>query len=190
MANDAISLAELKAGTDGEVITWDASGNPTVVAAGTSGHFLKSQGAGSVPVFAAAGGGGKILQVLQATDTTERSTSSTGSWVDCSNTMTQAITCATTSSTVLILTTFTGQSGSGSVAGTIYRDSTNLGDASWGFGRNYSTDHFGNYDFAYVDSPSSTSELTYACRINGSSGVSYVNRYGGTGQIIVMEIGA
>tara|TARA_Y100001973_G_C5194460_1_gene333249 strand:- start:1938 stop:2729 length:792 start_codon:yes stop_codon:yes gene_type:complete len=57
MANDAIGLAELKAGTDGELITWDASGNPTTVGAGTSGHFLKSQGAGSVPVFAAAGGG-------------------------------------------------------------------------------------------------------------------------------------
>ena len=58
MANDAIGLPELKAGTDGELITWDASGNPTTVAAGTAGHFLKSQGAGSVPVFAAAGGSG------------------------------------------------------------------------------------------------------------------------------------
>ena len=35
------------------MITWDASGDPAAVAAGTSGHFLKSQGAGSVPVFAA-----------------------------------------------------------------------------------------------------------------------------------------
>ena len=57
MANDAISLAELKAGTDGELISWDASGNPVAIGAGTSGHFLKSQGAGSQPVFAAAGGG-------------------------------------------------------------------------------------------------------------------------------------
>lgn len=56
MADDAISLAELKAGNDGEIITWDASGNPVAVAVGTSGHFLKSQGAGSVPVFAAATG--------------------------------------------------------------------------------------------------------------------------------------
>tara|TARA_Y100000034_G_scaffold26763_1_gene31859 strand:+ start:1020 stop:1868 length:849 start_codon:yes stop_codon:yes gene_type:complete len=57
MADDAISLTELKAGTDGEIISWDASGNPVAVGAGTSGHFLKSQGAGSQPVFAAAGGG-------------------------------------------------------------------------------------------------------------------------------------
>ena len=57
MADDAISLTELKAGTDGEVISWDASGNPVAIAVGTAGHFLKSQGAGSQPVFAAAGGG-------------------------------------------------------------------------------------------------------------------------------------
>ena len=56
MANDAIGLAELKAGTDGEIISWDASGNPVAIGAGSSGEFLKSQGAGSVPVFAAVGG--------------------------------------------------------------------------------------------------------------------------------------
>jgi len=53
IAADAITLAKLAGGTDGELITWDASGNPAAVGAGTSGHFLKSQGAGSVPVFAA-----------------------------------------------------------------------------------------------------------------------------------------
>ena len=150
--------------------------------------FLQMDSAGT-PSWAAAGGG-KVLQVLQATDTTERSTSSTGSWVTCSNTMSQAITCAATSSKVLILTTFTGQSGSGHVLGTIYRDSTNLGDATYGFGRNYSANYYGNYNFAYLDSPSSTSELVYQVRINGSAGTSYINRGGGTGQIIVMEIGA
>ena len=63
MADDAIALAELKAGTDGEIISWDASGNPVAIGAGTSGHFLKSAGAGAQPVFAAAGGG-KVLQVV------------------------------------------------------------------------------------------------------------------------------
>jgi hypothetical protein len=53
IAADAITLAKLAGGTDGELITWDASGDPAAVGAGTSGHFLKSQGAGSVPVFAA-----------------------------------------------------------------------------------------------------------------------------------------
>ena len=66
IANDAIGLTELKAGTDGEQITWDASGNPTVVGAGTTGHFLKSQGAGFVPVFAAPSRGCNIIQIVKS----------------------------------------------------------------------------------------------------------------------------
>jgi len=48
-----VDVADLAAGTDGQLITWGADAAPTVVAVGTSGHFLKSQGVGSVPVFAA-----------------------------------------------------------------------------------------------------------------------------------------
>ena len=55
MANDAISLTELKAGTDGQIISWDSSGNPVAIAVGTAGHFLKSAGAGAQPAFASAG---------------------------------------------------------------------------------------------------------------------------------------
>lgn len=58
IANDQISLAKIASGTDGELITWDASGNPAAVGVGTAGHYLKSQGAGSVPVFAAVPAGG------------------------------------------------------------------------------------------------------------------------------------
>ena len=56
VADDIITLAKMAGGTDGNIITYDASGDPAVVAVGTSGHFLKSQGAGSVPVFAASTG--------------------------------------------------------------------------------------------------------------------------------------
>ena len=55
LADDAVGLAQMAAGTDGNVITYDASGNPAVVASGTSGQFLTSQGANTVPVFAAGG---------------------------------------------------------------------------------------------------------------------------------------
>ena len=51
MANDAISLAELKAGTDGQIITYDASGNPVAVGPGNDGQVLTSTGAGSPPAF-------------------------------------------------------------------------------------------------------------------------------------------
>lgn len=66
VTDDAVTLAKMASGTDGNLITYDASGNPAAVAAGTSGHYLKSQGAGSVPVFAAVSAGG-TLTAKQAT---------------------------------------------------------------------------------------------------------------------------
>ena len=61
IANDAVTLAKMAAGTDGNVITYDTSGDPAVVATGTSGHFLKSAGAGAVPTFAADNKGAMTL---------------------------------------------------------------------------------------------------------------------------------
>ena len=59
IAADAVNFAtHLKAGTDGELITWDASGNPAAVAVGTATHVLTSGGAGVAPTFAAAAAGG------------------------------------------------------------------------------------------------------------------------------------
>ena len=110
MANDAIGLTELKAGTDGEIISWDASGNPVAIGAGTSGHFLKSQGAGSQPVFAAAGGG--IVNKLQFEQDNASTTSSTStSFVD--NGTDTAFTPAATDSHVWVNYKFSGSIGGG-----------------------------------------------------------------------------
>jgi len=51
LADDAVTLAKLAAGTDGELITWDASGNPTTVGVGTAAQVLTSNGAGAAPTF-------------------------------------------------------------------------------------------------------------------------------------------
>ena len=51
IADDAVTLAKQAGGTDGNLITYDASGNPTVVATGNDGQVLTSQGAGNVPQF-------------------------------------------------------------------------------------------------------------------------------------------
>lgn len=52
-----IPVSALADGTDGELITWDASGNPATVGAGTSGQVLTSNGAGAAPTFQDASGG-------------------------------------------------------------------------------------------------------------------------------------
>ena len=67
--DDAVTLAKMASGTDGEIITYDTSGNPDVVAVGTSGHFLKSAGAGAVPSFAADNKGTLIQQVSTVSTT-------------------------------------------------------------------------------------------------------------------------
>ena len=52
--DDAISLAKLAGGTDGNIISYDASGNPVAIATGNDGQVLTSTGAGSPPAFEAA----------------------------------------------------------------------------------------------------------------------------------------
>ena len=57
VADNAITLAKMASGTDGNIISYDASGNPVAVATGSSGQVLTSAGAGAVPSFQAAAGG-------------------------------------------------------------------------------------------------------------------------------------
>ena len=54
---NSIPYTKLASGTDGELITWDASGNIAAVSTGSSGQVLTSNGAGAAPTFQAAGGG-------------------------------------------------------------------------------------------------------------------------------------
>ena len=56
-----LPLSDLRAGTAGNLITYDASGNPAAVATGTVGQVLTSGGAGVAPTMQDAPGGGLIL---------------------------------------------------------------------------------------------------------------------------------
>jgi hypothetical protein len=56
VADNAITLAKMAHGTDGEIITYDSSGAPATVGVGTSGQVLTSNGAGSAPTMQDAGG--------------------------------------------------------------------------------------------------------------------------------------
>ena len=61
MSLTKLPLSMMADGTDGNIITYDANGNPAAVSTGSSGQVLTSAGAGSPPTFAAAGGGTKVL---------------------------------------------------------------------------------------------------------------------------------
>lgn len=58
-----IPVSALANGTDGELITWNASGVAAAVAVGSAEQVLTSNGAGAAPTFQAAGGGGGGLDI-------------------------------------------------------------------------------------------------------------------------------
>ena len=51
VADDAVTLAKMASGTDGNIISYDTNGNPVAVATGNDGQVLTSAGAGAVPTF-------------------------------------------------------------------------------------------------------------------------------------------
>jgi hypothetical protein len=77
IADKALAIAKLADGTDGELITWNASGVIAAVAAGSADQVLTSNGAGAAPTFQAAGGGGGGATAREGGDTTEATTTST-----------------------------------------------------------------------------------------------------------------
>ena len=56
IADDQITLAKMASGTDGNIISYDASGNPVAIATGNDGQVLTSAGAGNPPAFENASG--------------------------------------------------------------------------------------------------------------------------------------
>ena len=54
IADNAVTLAKLEDGTQGDILYYGASGAPARLGFGTSGQFLKTQGTGADPVWATA----------------------------------------------------------------------------------------------------------------------------------------
>lgn len=51
LGDDIVTLAKLAGGTDGNLISFDASGDPVAIATGNDGQVLHSAGAGAQPAF-------------------------------------------------------------------------------------------------------------------------------------------
>ena len=193
IADDAITLAKMAGGTDGNLIGFDASGDPAAIATGTAGQVLTSGGADAASAMADAAGGGKILQV------SHRVTNSTAAGTHTSLAATDvyaAITPSATSSTILVMMTFAfnlargGASPNinGATAGyAVYRD---IGGAGyniilpaidtvsynlWGYTRDYATLPTiylqQTPNLIFMDSPNTTSACTYKL---------YYQAYGGS----------
>jgi hypothetical protein len=129
-------------------------------------------------------GAGKVLQVVTATDSTQRSTSST-SFVTASNTLSVTITPSSASNKIFIISTMTVY-GRGSF--TIFRDSTNLeATSNAGFATN--EDNFTNEcSMSVLDSPSTTSATTYQVYLRYVNDVTYINTGSRKSSITAFEI--
>jgi len=191
--DDAVTLAKMAPGTDGNIISYDASGNPVAVATGSSGQVLTSAGAGAVPSFQAAAAGGKILQVL--TDTTTTQVSITGT-AQTATGLSLAITPSATSSKIAIfanISSIVKYGGDTNVNLNLTRGGSgisNFGAALGDDGNSYYSSVAGQ-GVSYLDSPNTTSATTYAVTFGkgNSSGTARVQQSSGMSTMIVMEIG-
>ena len=66
IANDAITLAKLAGGTDGNIISFDASGDPVAIVTGSDGQVLHSAGAGAQPAFETISAGWEFVESITA----------------------------------------------------------------------------------------------------------------------------
>jgi hypothetical protein len=118
-------------------------------------------------------GGGKVLQVITATDSTKRTTNST-SYVTASNTLSIDITPSSTSSKVFLIGSISVYQTNGDAAPhlTIYRDSTELsgGTSLGGFRAGDGNQNMMFSPITHLDSPSSTSQITYQIYIKTGNG--------------------
>jgi hypothetical protein len=177
---------------------------------GTANQALVTNGSGTLSWAAA--GGGKVLQVVTATTSTQV-TVSNQTFTD--TTLTASITPANASNKILVLVTQpVGLDLFGSYSGTnfsnlaldLYRGATKIyaggidssGGYTFGLGTTSTINGFGLrniINITILDSPSTTSSTTYKTQLrNGLSGATAFTSWGSTAYpistIILMEIGA
>jgi hypothetical protein len=102
---------------------------------------------------------------------------------------TLSITPRSTSSRILLISSYSIQFPAYTYM-TFFRNGTNISSAPYGIITYSSSSGWTNNTMTYIDSPSTTSAVTYQLAMYSSSGEIYLNDYGGDNktQIIAMEI--
>ena len=156
---------------------------------GSANQALVTNGSGVLSFAAVGASAGQVIQVVGATDSTARSTSSTSYAFPSGCLLTVTITPSAAANKILILGSFGIFSSVSGGAYTIFKDSTNLGAGLYnGFGGIQSD---GNLFTAmsYLDSPNTTSAITYQIRLaNSGAQPITVNTSSIPGSITCLEI--
>ena len=205
IADDQITLAKMASGTDGNIISYDTSGNPVAVATGSAGQILTSVlELVQYLSFQAAAAGGKILQAVTVTSSTEVTNSTTNY---ATSGLALAITPSATSSKILVLVgsnfRVSGDGGASNAsreaAIAIFRGTvsgTRLQQQIIGITNRDNSTSPGNQTttsiaFAYLDSPSTTSATTYTVGISGlNNGDAQAQPFNFGSSMVLLEVGA
>ena len=155
----------------GDLIAATANDTPARLAVGTNGQVLTADSTAATGLVWAtpAAGGGKVAQVLQTIKTDTFSASLSAGANTSVTGLSQSITPSASTSKVLITLTMSGYgANSGQFAGFIARGTTpiGIGDAAGnrirvGSGGFADPDHLGNITMTFLDSPATTSAITY-----------------------------
>jgi hypothetical protein len=184
--------------TTGDTIYSSSGSTPARLGIGTAGQVLTVNSGATAPEWKTpAGGGGKVLQVVQGTTSTQVSTNST-SLVDSG--LSVSITPSLATSKVLILVSQQFYSYTGGVTNpdfsfSILRGATVVFDGV-GTNRNAiaaaSEETAGYYAQNYLDSPNTTSATTYKTQMTVASATAtlYSQNASHLSSIIALEIGA
>ena len=183
--------------TTGDTIYSSSGSTPARLGIGTAGQVLTVNAGATAPEWKTASGGGKLLQVVQGTYSTQQSSTST-SYVDTN--LTASITPSATTSKVLVMISHQGVAVNGASSGVslkLFRGATELAKlAEYAAVTSGTESNVGTVGIQYLDSPSTTSSTTYKTQFarSAASGTAYLQSNGGganiTSTITLMEIGA
>jgi hypothetical protein len=174
-------------------IYYNAGGSIARLAPGTSGFLLRTNGAGANPSWNSLSGG-QVATTSYVTRTTQSGFSFSGTAVTGMNV---SITPTSASSKILILVSFCGETGFAqweaayTLIRTIGGSTVNLASSKGGSQGSYAYGLTGAYDsytgdnasstpggtfFSHIDTPNTTSAVTYALGVSNNGGTLYINR--------------
>lgn len=179
----------------GDIVIGTGSGTYDNLPIGTTGQVLTADTTVSPykVKWAAAAGGGKVLQMVSTTYSTSTSVSSDTTWTDSG--LTLNITPSSASSKVLILlTAYCRKNGADSDAAIDLR-LVRAGTAIYTLTRNLANDstnfQMSTISLSYLDSPASTSATTYKLQFKGFTSTTVFVQYNSNpSSLVLAEIGA
>jgi hypothetical protein len=191
-ANAAIAKSTVT--TAGDIIYRNAT-LPTRLGIGTAGQVLTVNTGATAPEWKTPSGGGKVLQVVNATTSTSTSNSTT-TFAD--TTLTATITPTLASSKILVLVSQNGVLKSNAAATwlelRLLRGASVIADLETRAGSNESgstNNGIGSISTNYLDTPATTSATTYKTQFRtGTSGNVSVQIVSSVSTITLLEIGA